>query len=616
MKYRSLRTKILAIVITLTILLLIIVNVYNYQDRKELLYNISIEKLLILTKIMHKFEKKQLRLYQGRINTLQKDEQLIALIQSNNKKELSKYLNKIHHAFTTATPTLIHMHLFSTNKNHLYHYDNIKRSIDSAQKNQVLQEVIKNKKLTTGYVLFNKSDYFYSIIAPIKNNDKIIAYIEFGLTPDNKYKIASKAGRYKYALYLHEDDGVQSKQRKIGKQVTSNSAIFEDLNINQAFIYEYANKNKVLQYHDKYYLIHQYDIETPFQKNFAQVIMASDVTKYVQENNQKTLVTIILSLFILSIIYISIYLALTKLINKLEEDEEELNISQKQMQIIIDYNESLIALFTQSQLVLANKSFISFFNIKTLDDFKTKYNSFNELFLDVEGVFSPRDKENKLSWLEEIHLLRSQEKIVALQHEKYGIAYFNLQIHNIANQKNSFVVVLSDVTTIFKKSQQDQYMARHDSLTGIFNRQSFNESITHDLLQQVSHKHSSSLLMFDLDLFKKVNDTYGHKRGDEVLKTFVKIISHNIRTNDIFARWGGEEFVLLLIDTSEQTAIIIANNLREKIANTKFEEVEHITCSIGLSSYKEGDSAESWFLRVDTALYKAKENGRDRVEVL
>ncbi len=152
-------------------------------------------------------------------------------------------------------------------------------------------------------------------------------------------------------------------------------------------------------------------------------------------------------------------------------------------------------------------------------------------------------------------------------------------------------------------------MAHHDQLTGIYNRQSFNELI-------LEHMHKdTALLLFDLDFFKKVNDTYGHQVGDEVLKTFVKRISAKIRKGDIFARWGGEEFVLVLRDTPYARVLRIADELRETIEVTPFEQAGTITCSIGVSFYQEGESQESWFERVDQALYKAKENGRNRVEV-
>jgi diguanylate cyclase (GGDEF)-like protein len=617
MKYKSLRTQILGIVVSLTLILLIAVNIYNYQERKKILYNISIEKLLVLTKIMRNFEKKQLNLYRGRINTIQNDTNILRYIEENKPLALKKYISKVRNAFKTATPDLEHIHIYNKNAQYIYDIDKIKDSLSSPIDNQVLQEVIKTKKLQTGYVIFDTTNYFYSIIAPIFKNNQIIAYIEFGIKADNQFKLASKAGRYKYALYLNDKlDNANKDKREIGTLVTANYGMFEDLQIDQNFIYKYANKNKIFTYNDRDFLFHQYDIEKSFQKNFAQVLMASNVTKYTEDNENQTIITVVASLLILSFTYISIYLLITKLINKLIEDEKKLSYQQKQMQVIIDNNDNLITLFKGNELILANKPFLSFFNFDKLEQFKEKHSSLAELFIEDDDTFIPKEKSNNLSWILQIKSLQEKEKVVAFQHNTYGLNYFNVQISVVPNQKDSFVVVFSNITTMFKQSQKDQYMARHDVLTGIFNRQSFNEAISYDILQQLSHSHNSSLLMFDLDFFKKVNDTYGHQVGDDVLVLFSQTITENIRTNDIFARWGGEEFVLLLVGIPEETAIVIANNLREKIANTNFSSAGKITCSVGLSTYILDDTVESWFTRVDEALYKAKANGRNRVEVL
>lgn len=97
---------------------------------------------------------------------------------------------------------------------------------------------------------------------------------------------------------------------------------------------------------------------------------------------------------------------------------------------------------------------------------------------------------------------------------------------------------------------------------------------------------------------------------------FAQIISHNIREDDIFARWSGEEFVVLLVHTSQKTALKVAEHLRAKVASASFTEAGTITCSIGVSEYSRYETVQEWIEKVDKALYKAKESGRDRVEVL
>ncbi len=616
MKYKQLRTQILFIIISMTIFLLTVVNIYNYYDRKEILYNISIEKLLILTKVIRNFEKEQLVLYRGRSQGIQNNNSLIDAIMQKNAPEIAHDFNKIFSRFKQETPKLMHMHLYSIDTSLLYaHKLKEGKQLLHAERNKVLKEALKKKKIVKGYVIIKNKTFFYSIVYPLRKNGKIIAYLEYGIKPDNIFKIASKAGRYKYALYLHQGHKT-TLHRDLGIAVAKNSHIFENLKIDQNFVYKYANKNKLVRYKDNYYLFHQYDIETRFQKDFAQVIMASNVTRYIEENQHKTFITILLSLAALSIIYISVYLILSKLINKLIKDEQELLIQQEQMQIVIDNNDSLILMLQKYQPILANKTFLSFFNYKDIQTFTKEHPSLADLFIDDTKLFTSSQNMSNEEWITQLNQIDDKEKVIGFKHHQYGIHYFSVQITPVPHEKNSFVIVFNNITKIFKQSQKDQYMARHDPLTGLFNRQSFNEAISLDLAEQLTHPHNSSLLMFDLDFFKRVNDTYGHQVGDDVLIRFSKIISDHIRSNDIFARWGGEEFVLLLVGIPEDVAFKIANNLREYIALAHFEKVDQITCSVGLSSYKNDPNIEEWLQRVDEALYKAKANGRNRVEVI
>jgi len=616
MKYKKLRTQILSIIISMTILLLAVVNIYNYYDRKEILYNISIEKLLILAKVIRNFEKEQLILYKGRSQGIQDNQSLMDAITQKDSQKISENFNHIFSKFKNETPKLMHMHIYNTDTSLLYaHKLKEAKQLLHAETNEVLKEAFKKKKIVKGYVVIENKTFFYSIVYPLRKNGEIVAYLEYGIKPDNIFKIASKAGRYKYALYLHTNHET-GLHRDLGIPVAENSHIFEKLNIDQAFVYKYANKNKLVKYNNKYYLFHQYDIETRFQKDFAQVIMASNVTRYIEENQHKTFITILLSLLALSVIYISVYLILSKLINKLIKDEQELLVQQEQMQIVIDNNDSLILMLQKYKPILANRTFLSFFNYKTIEEFTKEHPSLADLFIDDTELFTSSQNMSNEEWIMQLNKINDKEKVIGFRHYKYGIHYFSVQITPVPHEKNSFVIVFNNITKIFKQSQKDQYMARHDPLTGLYNRQSFNESISLDLAEQLTHPHNSSLLMFDLDFFKRVNDTYGHQVGDEVLIQFSKIISDHIRSNDIFARWGGEEFVLLLIGIPEDVAFKIANNLREHIALAYFEKVGHITCSVGLSSYKDDPSVEEWLQRVDEALYKAKANGRNRVEVI
>ncbi len=159
--------------------------------------------------------------------------------------------------------------------------------------------------------------------------------------------------------------------------------------------------------------------------------------------------------------------------------------------------------------------------------------------------------------------------------------------------------------------------ANFDKLTGIYNRRKFEDVFKYELLQSKRHKQKLSIAMMDIDLFKNFNDNYGHQVGDLVLKSLAKNILSRIRKSDTFARWGGEEFVLIMTETSINEAVKVCEKLRRSVQkNVKVVQSSNITISIGISELKENDTTNRLFKRCDEALYLAKNNGRNRVEYL
>lgn len=159
-------------------------------------------------------------------------------------------------------------------------------------------------------------------------------------------------------------------------------------------------------------------------------------------------------------------------------------------------------------------------------------------------------------------------------------------------------------------------LASTDSLTGIANRREFTSVLEKEMARAKRYGSALSLIMYDIDHFKRVNDTLGHDVGDEVLKTLTMLVKKVIRSADILARWGGEEFLILSPESDMDAAKIEAERLRQAIADYPFKKVGKITVSFGVTSFDSHDDMTSLLKRVDDALYKAKENGRNRVEVL
>jgi diguanylate cyclase (GGDEF)-like protein len=159
-----------------------------------------------------------------------------------------------------------------------------------------------------------------------------------------------------------------------------------------------------------------------------------------------------------------------------------------------------------------------------------------------------------------------------------------------------------------------------DGLTGAYNKRYFEEDLERELFRFFRYKRPLSLLMIDIDLFKKVNDEYGHLAGDRVLTLLGQIISKDVRREDTFCRYGGEEFAILMPEMGLQDAILLAERIRKLIADTKFEFEGYeipVTISLGAAEADMGMNGPEDFVRVaDERLYAAKEKGRNCVEPL
>jgi len=157
--------------------------------------------------------------------------------------------------------------------------------------------------------------------------------------------------------------------------------------------------------------------------------------------------------------------------------------------------------------------------------------------------------------------------------------------------------------------------ATTDELTGIYNRHYFEIKVT-ELMDTADNGNSPlSLIMFDLDHFKRINDTYGHPIGDQILIKTTEICRKNLRTEDLFARFGGEEFVIVLQHSTVLAALKVAEKLREAIYNSNPEMVGRYSCSFGVAERAKSESFTNWYKRADKSLYHAKSSGRNRVSV-
>ena len=179
--------------------------------------------------------------------------------------------------------------------------------------------------------------------------------------------------------------------------------------------------------------------------------------------------------------------------------------------------------------------------------------------------------------------------------------------------EDNMIISFTDISqTIFENIYLEEKIL-HDKLTNAYSREYFDRNYQKFIYECIENNTKLALALLDIDYFKKVNDTYGHDIGDEVLIKFVEKIQNNLRKNDILIRWGGEEFILILQLESQKDLEKKLEYLRKVIEIEFFPKINNITCSIGGTIYQDNENILKTIKRADEAVYKAKAAGRNKV---
>lgn len=195
------------------------------------------------------------------------------------------------------------------------------------------------------------------------------------------------------------------------------------------------------------------------------------------------------------------------------------------------------------------------------------------------------------------------------------VSYKGMQLarsYNEVSRKAKKLANLNELLLVEKDKFES--LSKTDPLTKALNRAGMRDPMMSMIELYQSDKTVCSLILFDIDHFKRINDLFGHDIGDHVLTAMAQLVRANIRSDTIFARWGGEEFAIICPRSNANGAKLLANKLRVLIAENMFIDKHKVTCSFGVSEYR-GQDVDRWFKRADKKLYKAKSQGRNRVEV-
>ncbi len=263
----------------------------------------------------------------------------------------------------------------------------------------------------------------------------------------------------------------------------------------------------------------------------------------------------------------------------------------------------------RSHIIYSNPAFEKFvkytgMELKKMELFDLIHSSAKEEF--IQSLQVPMRKKSNA--FEAIIQLKTKNDSVVWAKVKTKVIQFEGQ--------ETYLSIISNMVKEQTEIKKLSKMAYYDTLTTIYNRRKFNEVLAEEVQRSKRYNHTLTALFFDIDHFKKINDTYGHDCGDEVLKQLAEEVKNHIRSSDCFARWGGEEFIILLPETSLDNAIKMAEHLRSSIAAVHFDKVPQVTISLGVTALKVTERVNSFLKRLDNALYKAKASGRNCVIAL
>ena len=309
---------------------------------------------------------------------------------------------------------------------------------------------------------------------------------------------------------------------------------------------------------------------------------------------------------------------ITKLLEVIEQSALKL-LQQKQIkeyimlsEMLMDTTPNLIFTISNDHIEFKNKSLLNKLNI---DEKNSDSLCLCDYILNIDGSKNFKDMKDML-----LHFQKKHNQQVVYMRKDINNPQSTLNAYSVSDiyfeTSNKHLIVFTDITEIHNEKERYKLDSFTDKLTNLKNKNYFN-IILSEMLDNVKadNRYKLSLIILDIDFFKKVNDTYGHQVGDYILKSLAQIVQEVLRDDDLFARWGGEEFAILC-NSDKNGAIALAQKLRTQIELFKFETIGTLTCSFGVAEFCKNDNESSLLNRADKALYNAKNSGRNRVEYI
>ncbi|SMP86236.1 diguanylate cyclase (GGDEF) domain-containing protein [Epsilonproteobacteria bacterium SCGC AD-308-O04] len=544
--------------------------------------------------------------------------------QAFDKQELNNSIKEIYNRLNKNV-NLTHMYFIKTDGSVLLRVHDYEKDSDIV-KRETFKKAKELQSIYYGLEFGLKKNYTLRVVKPWFVDGKLIGYLELGKEID---KVIDDISKYlKTYIYLAVKKEIYSVSPKFVKENIKHKIATNDYYIAYNTFTVLSQMESILnnninlediEFQNKDYFVSKAILSDVSGKDLGYFIFLSDVSleHSIMFHSAKLLAIV---LFVVSsFLVIGAYILIKKregsintLTSKLHEQKEELSHFNIKLQKLFDLQKNIIITTDGKKLQMANQAMYDFFGFDDIEDFRKHYNCICDRFVNNDDFFHLGKVPEGQNWIETIKDFSGDKRIVAMLDNNMESYAFSVSVSEV--EKGDFIVSFTDISNTIIEHKKLQLKVTHDKLTNALNREFFDNNI--NLIIEEVKPHRLGVIICDIDHFKNVNDTYGHNRGDIILKEIVTSIKGSIRQEDYLIRWGGEEFIMLMkVDTPDALKKSV-EHVRKQIEKQHFEEVGNITASFGATLYQDDEEILECVARADKALYMAKENGRNQVQIV
>ncbi|DAB38099.1 MAG: hypothetical protein A2023_02080 [Sulfuricurvum sp. GWF2_44_89] len=599
----SLKTKILLVLSSVVLGVATIVATYSIlHDRDQ--YDVRMADVYQSVRLNYEETLHDIvRFYVSRAEANIKTEGVLNAFRSKNHDELYHLIAPRWEVMHQENPMLSVMQFHNANGTSLLrmHQPNVYGDPIASQRSMVAH-IHREHKVVYGFEE-GRNGLAFRILTPVMDQGVYLGAVEFGI--DASY-ITDKINRYtgyQSFFMIHE------KNMGVLSGISDFLRIGDMLAINVSskllpLIESYKSQHQTFENSVITYANQTYTMKTIVVKNYVgQPIGAVMFIQAIPDFSSHVFQMIVATALIALVLILVLGMVISRVYDKVAE---KMSFHEAYNQTILDAIPSPVIVTDGHRLIAANQTFLAYFHYANVAAFKREHECVCEYFEEGDTQEYLLPMVNDQRWSDYIfdhpHI---HHKVKITMEGKTTIFEVKLSVLQFHEEKR-FVVIFTDISSIQERSMTDP-------LTGVANRLHFTMVFEYAINIARRDQKPLGVIFFDIDHFKRVNDCFGHLIGDETLKRIAVLVKQRLRKSDIIARWGGEEFIILLPDTSLEETLSVAEIIRQTIEFESFPSVGQITCSFGIAALQKDESSEELLNRLDSLLYKAKEEGRNRI---